>query len=529
MSEPSLDSEASTGWFGRLSETPLFEVLRRVQRQRLTGTLTVSKEDQSRRFYFQDGELRTANSSREEHRIGASLVCWGYITRQELEQALAKQRETQERLDQILVESGLITRAVMDAEARRLMEQIVFSTLSWREGDFHFLNNAGRVDPDVAISLPVTEMIMEGIRRIPESEQFLATLGDLSNIPTCVENPAVQAESPRLPPEAAYFLSRIDGKTDAHTLLKLSPDSRMAGAKILSALVYCGLVEMRRPPVEARRAAPHAHGAAPKAAQPVTPSVSVNREQHRDFVRDTYRRIDWLSHYDLLGIPTNATREEIEDAYRVRSCLVDPALRSRPDLADCGRELDVLSGRLRAARDTLLNPAAREAYGQKIQEAPSFLAEGANGRRSPAPSAKIRQWTASQNYQKAKQLIEAKDFFPAIQMLIEAVHFVPDSPEYRYVLGVALLRNPLWRDAALGHLEEAARLDPSRADIQATLAKAYLEQSSLEKALSCARMALNLASDKGPYRELERRVEEALQLAEAERKRGLLGRVFRKG
>ena len=156
---------------GTLSETPLFVVLRRIQLGRLSGTLSVFREEQVRQLVFEVGELRAARSSREDHRIGATLVRWGYITEKDLEAALASQRETHERLDRILVGMGVVSRAVVDGEARRQMEQIVFSTLSWPDGAFHFEADTGPIELDVAVSLS-QEMIIEGIRRIPESEQF---------------------------------------------------------------------------------------------------------------------------------------------------------------------------------------------------------------------------------------------------------------------------------------------------------------------------------------------------------------------
>lgn len=531
MSVSSAELEASTGWFGQLSQIPLFAVLRRIQRERLTGTLTVSREDQSSRFLFQNGELRTANSSREEHRIGTYLVRWGYLSETELQQALAAQREGQARLDQILVEKGLITRAVLDTEARRLMEQIVFSTLSWREGDFYFVSNTGVLDSDVAFSLSATEIIMEGIRRIPESEQFVALLGNLSSVPVCAENRAPESPILHLPSEALYYLSRIDGKTDALTLLSLGPGSRMAGAKILYALIYCGLVEMREPaqpsPEEEKTAA---ESPSPPAKLPETsPANQFIEEEHRDLVRNVYRRIDWLSHYDLLGVSTNATPKEIEEAHHARANLFDPALQQRPYLADCTHELHVLSERLRAAREILANPLSREAYDRKILEAQAFVAGGSPQATAPdeqaaARSAKIRQWTASQNFQRAKELIEAHDFFPAIQMLSEAVHFAPRNAEYRYRLGLVLLKNRLRRESAIEHLKEAARLDPARAEIQASLATAYFEQGAYYMALPFVCRARELDPENAIYRELEESIKRKTSERPAAEKTGSFAR-----
>lgn len=537
MAAPPENEGESAGWSGRLSETPLIAVLRRVQRECWTGTLSIFRQDQVRQLFFSRGELLTARSSREEHRIGATLVLWGYISEAELQEALKLQRETGERLDQILVQNGLVTRAVIDSEARRLMEQVIFSALSWPDGSFHFEQNTDAIDPDVSFSLSATEIIIEGIRRTPESEPFLEQLGDLRAIPTLVKDPMSSPVSSRLPQEALFLLSQIDGKTDTRSLLKLVPGSQTAGAKILYSLLFAGLVEMRpRERETGQHAGEPAKAAGPGGPPPRSPSEPPRTEEtakseHRDLVRNTYRRLDWLSHYDLLGVSTDSSPEAIAEAYRSRSPLFEPALQSRPDLAECGRELTVLSERLRVAHEVLSNPASREAYDQKIAEAESLLLpkgkDPAAGEAEPAGgSAKVRRATASANYKKALQLIEQNDYFGATEMLNEAIHFVPDCAEYHYLLGQAMLKNRLRRENALEHLKEAVRLDSTRPDMQATLAEVYLEGGSLEEARHHAQNATNLASDKAHYRELENRVEEAVQVLEAEKKRGLLGRLF---
>ena len=386
---------AQTGTLsGSFSETPLFIVLRRIQKQRLSGTLSVIREEQMRQLFFENGELQAARSSQEEHRIGATLVRWGYISQTDLESALATQRQTRERIDLILIEKGLVTRAVIDSEARRQMEQIVFSTLSWPDGAFHFEANTGPVELDVSVSLS-QEMIIEGIRRIPESEQFLELLGDLSAIPMLTRDP-MSSGALRMLRDAVGLLEHIDGKTTARQLLESVSSS--GTAKILYSLLFAGLIEMQaqpRPTSEsgamkasvlagsrldlrdrAERAAAAAEeksGAIPAALPGPPPTgesaATIAERSSRQLVLDTYRQLDWLSHYDLLGVSRKATLAEIDEAYRSRARLFDPTLKAHPELVDLWRPLTVLAKWLKVAHGVLSNPLSREAYDRKIAEA----------------------------------------------------------------------------------------------------------------------------------------------------------------
>lgn len=354
---------------GSLSETPLFVVLRRIQLERLSGTLSVFRDEQVRQLVFETGELRAARSSREDHRIGATLVRWGYITETDLASALATQRETRERIDRILVEMGVVSRAVVDGEARRQMEQIVFSTLSWPDGAFHFEADTGPLELDVAVSLS-QEMIIEGIRRIPESEQFEELLGDPASIPV-VTNDAMSTGSLRLLRDAIGVLGQVDGKRSTGELLHTATATPSARAKVLYSLLFAGLIEMK-PVTEAagKSELPGSESGAEflDATMPTRPAAAL-RPTSRQIVLDTYRQLDWLSHYDLLGVPRSAEPKEIEAAYKERSRLFDPSLKSHPELVDLWRQLTVLAKWLRVAYGVLSNPEVREAYDKKITEA----------------------------------------------------------------------------------------------------------------------------------------------------------------
>ena len=359
------------GITGQLSETPLFVVLRRIQRERRSGTLSVFRDEQVRQLIFENGELRAARSSREDHRIGATLVRWGYISEKDMENALAVQKETHERIDRILVEKGLVSRAVVDGEARRQMEQIVFSTLSWPDGSFHFEADTGPVELDVAVSLS-QEMIIEGIRRIPESEQFQELLGDPSFIPMLTPD-AMSSGSVRLLRDAVGVLSQVDGKRSTRELLESATGSPSARAKVLYSMLLAGIIEMK-PSTGAIAEAPAAGAVGAESLEATQPSRLPRPEPapeptSREIVQDMYRQLDWLSHYDLLGVSQKATREEIAAAYRKRSRLFDPSLKAHPELVDLWRQLTVLAKWLRVAYDVLSNPVAREAYDKKIDEA----------------------------------------------------------------------------------------------------------------------------------------------------------------
>jgi tetratricopeptide (TPR) repeat protein len=447
----------NAGFRGSLGETPLPQVLRRIFLEQLKGTLSLVRGDETHHLFFEKGELRTATSSREGQRIGAFLKRRGWITDEELSWALdtvAKQGRA--RLGKILVEKGLVSRAVLDAEIRRLVEEIVFSTFEWETGDYRFQPSTGVLDPDVALTLSTAAIIVEGLRRLPESEIFRELLGDGRQVAMLAADPMSRYQYLPLAPQEAYLLSRIDGVFDVEALLKIGGTSRGATAKTLYALLSCGIVEWKK---EGIAAAKEPVGGFAGLNVEVQAQATQRTPAHSELIKNTYRRIDWLTHYELLGITPEATPEQINRAYFERSGLFHPDLRYREDLTAFEKELTVVFERLKVAHGVLADPKTRAEYDASIVAAPVPMAVA-----ETSSDPKARQQLAAESYKRARKLINEKDFHPAVEMLREAIRFVPDNPEYRFTLAQVELKNAKWIDRGLENLMEASRLAPRRQD-----------------------------------------------------------------
>jgi curved DNA-binding protein CbpA len=472
-----------SGFRGSLAETPLPQVLRRIFLEGLKGTLTLVRGDETRHLFFEKGELRTATSSREGQRIGAFLKRRGWITDEDLSWALetvAKQGRA--RLGKILVEKGLVSRQVLDAEMRRLVEEIVFSTFEWEQGEYRFQSSTGVLDPDVALTLSTAAIIVEGIRRLPETDAFLRRLGQPHSVPVLSTDPMSRYQYLPLTPQEAYLLSRIDGALDLESLLKIGGGPRGSTAKTLYALFSCGIVEWKKD------GAPTGHEGGFEGLNVVVDAQPRDGTPgHSELVKNTYRRIDWLSHYELLGVGMDATPEQIGKAYFERSRLFHPDLRHRDDLGHLEKELTAVFERLKTANEVLSDPLRRREYDATLDAAPVPVAMAET---SSDPEA--RRHLARQSFARARELIDQKDFHPAIEMLREAIRFVPDNAEYRLCLGQVELKNSLWISKGLENLKEAARLEPRRVQYIRAAARALHQHGRNDEAETFARRMVDL-------------------------------------
>lgn len=253
-------------WSGLLTDEALPVVLRRVFAEKRTGRLTLSRESETVRLFFDSGELRTATSSIEARRIGDVILRRRLIGEAEFRSALASDGDRRTRLGKLLVERGLIAQNVLDAEIRRLAEEIVYSAFTWKEGAFGFEDEAV-AESDVWLDHSTAALIIEGIRRLPDSEDFLVTLGDLARRPSAIDDPMTRYGVVKLAPHEGYLFSLCNGRTPLRDIVKLAP-TRASGAKILHALFACGLIE------DTGTAAPEAPGVLSPVSSHAAPAES---------------------------------------------------------------------------------------------------------------------------------------------------------------------------------------------------------------------------------------------------------------
>ena len=113
--------------------------------------------------------------------------------------------------------------------------------------------------------------------------------------------------------------------------------------------------------------------------------------------------------------------------------------------------------------------AKEELYAQSQQGPPAFAPTKAL-RRNPGDAAGL--------FRRAQQAFGAEEFWTCIELCREAVDLAPDCAAYYHVLGLALAKNPKWRQDAEKNLKTAANLDPFKTSYVLELAKHY-ESSGL--------------------------------------------------
>jgi hypothetical protein len=161
---------------GNLVTMPLPDVLQWIGTGRKTGTLHLTRRSAEKRLFFREGHLISSWSNHPRDRLGQFLLRDRRLTEQQLFEALLRQEREGRLLGVILVEDGALTAT----ELRRLLqikaEESIYDVFLWAEGKFDFRENDLPDEIAVHIDLNVTELVLEGIRRVDDWTRIRRTL-----------------------------------------------------------------------------------------------------------------------------------------------------------------------------------------------------------------------------------------------------------------------------------------------------------------------------------------------------------------
>jgi tetratricopeptide (TPR) repeat protein len=270
----------------------------------------------------------------------------------------------------------------------------------------------------------------------------------------------------------AEVLARIDGT--------LTVEQVHADQRVVARLAATGLVHLVAPGrVIEKSGAPEGllflnvdvAGAAPPAR------VAEQLEAQRDLVRRTYRRLDWASHYDVLGVEPDVPPEALPKAIHERARLFHPDHHLKSHLADDRDALETLFARVREAERVFRTRESRAQYDRTLQVRGDTVALPGS-----APTVEIQKEIARKNYTRAKGLYDEEDYYPAYEMVRQAVEFDPSQKEYWVLLSRIQRKNPKWIKHSTETMRRAVTNMPDSVDLWWELAEACAyERNEVER------------------------------------------------
>jgi tetratricopeptide (TPR) repeat protein len=154
---------------GSLKEASFPDVLQLLALGQKTGCLSIVDGTKFGSVFFQNGKITFGAIVNRRDRLGDSLIKRGFITREQLDEALRLQiKQPGRRVGEILIDSGFVKREVVEKELRGLVEEAVYSLFTWTQGTFTFEPDVHPDGRQLTVAINPESLLMEGARRVDE-------------------------------------------------------------------------------------------------------------------------------------------------------------------------------------------------------------------------------------------------------------------------------------------------------------------------------------------------------------------------
>jgi CheY-like chemotaxis protein len=218
---------------------------------RKEGVLTVSRNKDRKMIYFTPDGIRLAALGRRKlHTLGEILLRTQRITREQLDGILEKQRQTGQKLGEVVTKLGVLTQKEIDKALREQVEEEIHDLFLWEDATFEFKEGGpfptSNDNPlaEVTLEADLTSLMLEAARRADELDLIRDVIPDDKVIPVRevedppLTNPNLDADSVR------QIYPLLDGLMTAGEIVSASLHPRFNVLRTLYVLASEGAIRI---------------------------------------------------------------------------------------------------------------------------------------------------------------------------------------------------------------------------------------------------------------------------------------------
>jgi Domain of unknown function (DUF4388) len=258
---------------GNLRDFSTTQLLNLINLAKKTGTLVVEGAGQAAQLSFRNGKLIYAQLGQEDGNLTLILHKAGKLTDDQA-RVLSERatRSSDKELGLLLINAGYVSQTDILLSIRAHVLDIVYRLITWGEGVFHFDQNVVPSEDKITVPIELENVIIEGARRMRESERLTEELPSLDMALKFTDHPNVNIRDMKLSVEEWRVVSFINPKNSMKAIAKANSLNDLEIRRIVYGLLQAGLVEVIRPVGVAR---PALFGAAGRKPAPPTPDDKV--------------------------------------------------------------------------------------------------------------------------------------------------------------------------------------------------------------------------------------------------------------
>ena len=460
----------------RIEITPFVVIAGEILQQRRTGYLSIFKPPLRKVLYFSQGELIMSVSAAPEDSLPAFLVSRGIFSMEDVTRIFGSEPD-----DAVahLHEAGTMDHSTRQTLLRDWLTGQVLPLFSLDEGTAAFTEDEA-LPPEKRVFLQSTAaVVIDGVRAITNGLVLRRSLGDLKRLIHTARESRFTVETLPLNEAERGIVGALTEPAPIEVFLRRFSTQSVLVAKVVIAMMALGVFEV----YEERAEEPVADFADMQRDLELLAAIGSSDPRSLRAVAFS-RQMATLDHYQVLDVPRAATRAQIMTAA--------DNLRKAYDIAGyppiLRESLMMIQRRVDEAVETLKDATHRHAYDKLIQ---ARRGEGAAAIQQRLTQRSI----AEQNYGKAQELTNQGDYYGAILLLKQAVHFVPDLADAWALLGACQERNPRWRRDAAESFQMCLSIDPNNIEAMISLGDLYRAQGMISRAETCYSDVLKISPE----------------------------------
>jgi hypothetical protein len=222
----------------------LASILQLLCNDQKTGVLTVTRDDEESKVFFEQGTIIYASASLKEARLGFLMRNDGVISLQQLQKCLAHAKEEKMHLGKILVDKGYISLDTLKKYNTKQVEAILYNLLFWKQGRFEYKDAKLNLKGMIVTQLNPMKLILEASRRIDELSVLQKSIPS-DRLVFKMSGKVQSKEEIKLNANEWRILSLIDGTRTVRQIITQSGYDEFAVYKIFFSVISSGLIEAK--------------------------------------------------------------------------------------------------------------------------------------------------------------------------------------------------------------------------------------------------------------------------------------------
>jgi curved DNA-binding protein CbpA len=461
---------------GTLRERPVPRLIQQVFRKRITGCLVITDDSGDvTRVYLREGSPVHAERPTDIDRLDRILASSGLVSPEVVAAADAEVSRTGRRLGEILIERRAMTREslaeVLKMQIRRKVTRLFFA----REGAFEIYvqpHRYGDGDEFPLMRADPRGFLYAGIRSAYDDDrlrnELLPLAGYLFRLigsvpPAVLPGMGIDPADPTLIAVRDRALTLDDlpvagaKPTDSRALILALLYSDLLDATIIASRAADGVPTGSNDPLSApvitghdrrttwtaipvisaatlnaaNKAAASGNTAAEySSARRPTPAPQSPADALRSAILELNQKLETSSHFEILGVPENATADEVNGMYMRALRMYHPDRLAAAGLRELASQAERVMARMGEAVSVLRDPKRRADY------------VAARAGKKTESSTTLSIVDAEKSFQRGEVFLRKGDYAQAIEAFSEAIKVNPSEQQYRAFLAWARFDDP---------------------------------------------------------------------------------------